>query len=55
MSAPGCTRARSPLAQRARPPLRPARTVNTARAAWRAAEPGTAHDRARRQPPCGSE
>jgi hypothetical protein len=29
--------------------------VNPARAAWRAAEPGTAHGRAQRQLPCGGE
>ena len=55
MSAPVCTRARSPLALRGRPPLRPAGLVNAAslaRAAWRVPEPGTSHDRARRQPPC---
>ncbi|MFC5481160.1 hypothetical protein [Massilia suwonensis] len=55
MSAPSCTRARSALARRSRPPLRPAGAAAAARAAWRAAEAGAAHDRARRQPPCGSE
>ena len=55
MSAPACTRSRSLTAQRARPPLRLSRTLHTFRGAWRAADPGATHDRARRPPPCAGD
>lgn len=55
MSAPACTRARSRMAQRARPPLRLGRSPNTARTAWRSADPGALHHRARLLPPCGAD
>jgi hypothetical protein len=55
MSAAACTRARSPLAVRARPPLRLMRSLAPARAPWRTTDPGAAHGRARLLPACSAE
>ena len=54
MSAATCTRARSLLALRARPPLR-LRTTAPARAVVRGTEAAAAYDRARILPLCGAD
>jgi hypothetical protein len=54
MSAATCTRARSLLGLRARPPLR-LRAAAPVRPGWRGMDAGAMHDRARILPPCGAE